>query len=150
MKKAVFLISLFTISFAVLAGITSYQKELTGEQDSADVGSTAYIAKYRDCIGPEDFPSNLVLEETALTGVTSHGSSKLDAEVKKYGKALEEAIKNLNHIEAHNHIHQEFQRSLYKLGQTGLAQHQRLYYLETLRLCYKSDKALNLLSAGNL
>src|SRR5690606_18448289 len=95
------------------------------------------------------FPRNLVLEK-AVTDGNSQGTTKLELEIEKYGKGLEEAVNNLNHIEAHNHIHGEFQRSLDKLGKAGLTHQQRLYYLETMRLCYESDKALNIREVGNL
>jgi len=149
MKKVLFLIALFVISFAVLGGITNYQMQLTDEHTSVDGRPTAYIAKYRDCINLEDFPRNLVLEK-AVPERISQGPTKMEAEINKFGKGLEEAVNNLNHIEAHNHIHREFHRSLKKFGQAGLTHQQRLYYLETMRLCYESDKALNLRKVGNL
>ena len=149
MKKVLFLFSLFAISFAVLGGIGKLGTELADEPISGDGRPTAYIAKYRDCIDLDDFPKNPVLEIT-VTDLTSHDSSELGSEIKKYRKGLEEAVKNLNHIEAHHHIHREFQGSLSKLGQVGLSQQQRIYYLETMRLCFESDKALNLQKVGNL
>lgn len=142
MKKVVVLMAGFALCYAVLGGFNP--KQAGWEFDffsSTDRNENPnYVAKYRDCITLEDFPHGLVMDKRETERV-QNGRQEALAE---YSRQLGATLRNLNHLEAHNHIHQEFQRSRERLLQPGLKEAQRIFQIQIMNLCYERDKALNL------
>ncbi len=149
MKKILLLTSLLAGAFAVLGGIDAFHGE-RGVDDttvSNDGTPAIYAAKYKDCIGKEDFPESLASDE----GTNNDWDiQKVDNSLAKYKSSMETATKNLNYIDAHNFIHQEFLRSKDYLLNRELSEIQKHYHREVMRMCYDTDKALNLGSASRL
>ncbi|WP_108423752.1 hypothetical protein [Flagellimonas amoyensis] len=149
MKKILLLASLLTGAFAVLGGIDAIHGE-RGVNDttvSNDSTPTNYAAKYKDCIGQGDFPESYVPD----AGTDNDWDmKKVDNSLAKYKISMETVTKNLNYIDAHNFIHQEFLRSKDYLQNRELSEIQKHYHEEVMRICYDTDKALNLGSASRL
>lgn len=152
MKKILLLTSLLASAFAVLGGIDVFhgEREDSDTKTSNDEVSTVYAAKYKDCIDKGDFPENFVSEAGKEMAKNDWDFKKVNSSIIKYKKSMDATIKNLNYIDAHNFIHQEFQRSSNLLLNSELSEIQKHYHREILQLCYDSDKALNLGSASTL
>lgn len=152
MKKILLLTSLFAGAFAVLGSIGALHGEKGVDTISAenDEVSTAYSAKYKDCIAKEDFTESLLPGTDNKVEKSDWDLKKVNSSIAKYSKSMNATIKNLNYIDAHNYIHQEFQRSRNSVQNSGLSDIQKHYHREIMRICYNSDKALNLGSAGRL
>lgn len=146
MKKVLFLIVGFALGYAVLGGFEptrqNWDFDFFSSNDQRD--SSAYVAKYRDCIAVEDFPPVQGMETFQGKGDTSRKTMGHQGAVAEYARQMGATLRNLNHLDAHNHIHQEFQRSKDSLLQPGLGEAQRLYHLQIMDLCFENDKALNL------
>lgn len=152
MKKILLLTSLFAGAFAILGGIGALHGErgVNETRVSNDEVSTAYTAKYKDCISKGDFPESFVSEAGKEMAKSDWDIKKVNISITKYKKSMDATTKNLNYIDAHNYIHQEFQRSNKYLLDSELSEIQKQYHREIMRICYDSDKALNLGSAGRL
>lgn len=148
MKKLLFLVSLFASAFAVLGSINTFHEERRG--NVIDNSTKIYAAKYEDCIDKTDFPVDFVSDNKDKENNSDWDIKKVDNCINKYGNSIEATIKNLNHIDAHNYIHQEFNRSKNAILAHELSDIQIHYHREVMRICYASDKALNLGSAGRL
>lgn len=152
MKKVLLLTSLLAGAFAVLGGIDAFHGE-RGVDDatvSNDGTPTIYAAKYKDCIVQEDFPEGHVSDASNGGANNDWDIQKVDNSLAKYKISMETATKNLNYIDAHNFIHQEFLRSKDYLLNRELSEIQKHYHREVMRICYDTDKALNLGSASRL
>src|SRR5690606_33430076 len=126
MKKILFLLVLSISGSAVIWGLNGQINEMKDSGSQAkEEESTAYVAKYRDCIAQGDFPMGMALERPM-------DGAELGPEIEKYGASLRQVIDNLNYIEAHNHIHQEFQHYVSKLEHPALTPSQRDQYLKIL------------------
>ena len=152
MRKVLFLITVFVLGYAGLGGFDSYQYQwgFDGFSSSDETDSATYVAKYRDCIDLGDIPNGMAQKTNLHKNEPSQEFIKQGAAMAEYGKHLKATLRNLNYLDAHNHIHQEFQRSKNRLLQPGLRDSQRYYYMEIMNLCYESDKALNLGTARQL
>jgi len=151
MRKVLFLFAVFALGYAVLGGFEGYQNPWDFDSFSGDrMDSAAYIAKYRDCIDQGSFPEGLLSETSQVKKQTSGELNEQSTAMAVYAKELEATLRNLSHLEAHNHIHQEFKRSLDRLLHPGLGDSQKQYYREVMKLCYESDRALNLGTARQL
>jgi|SRR5690606_26208225 len=152
MKKVVILISVFTVGYAVLGGFGSLQelRAIDTVSNGQDTESATYVAKYRDCIALGDFPGDMAWDRSQLDHVPSKEIVRLSTAIADYGRHLSTNLRNMSYIDAHNHIHQEFQRTRASLLQDGLGDSQKYYFLEIMQLCYENDKALNLGTARHL
>ncbi len=152
MKKIILLTSLLAGAFAILGGIDAFhgEREVVDTAVSNDGMSTIYAAKYKDCIDQEDFPENYASEANNGEAHNEWDIEKVENSLVKYKISMETATKNLNYIDAHNFIHQEFQRSKGYLQNKELSEVQEHYHRKIMQICYDNDKALNLGSASRL
>ncbi|MEM6895311.1 MAG: hypothetical protein AAF554_16565 [Bacteroidota bacterium] len=104
------------------------------------------IYKYQDCITQEKHakgnlqhvfggtPQPLSLQERA----------RLDIQIGKYKTTLDFILDNLNTIDAHHYLHEEYERYHTLLLQPQNSSVRLYYYAEILETCYAKDQALNL------
>lgn len=153
MKKILLLTSLLAGAFAVVGGIDAFHGE-RGVNDTtvSNNGTTSaiYAAKYKDCIGKEDFPESYASDDHNEWTNNDWDIKKVDNSLARYKASLETATKNLNYIDAHNFIHQEFLRSKGYLLNKELSEREKHYHRKVMRICYDTDKALNLGSVNRL
>ena len=76
--------------------------------------------------------------------------TKVNESAKKYGKSLDSTLKNLSTVDAHDFIHQAFQKAKNAIGNKDISDIQKHYHFEIMRICYDSDKSLNQNTAGRL
>ena len=152
MKKLLFSSMLLASAFAVLGGMNALH-EIKGIGDTEKIEqniSNNYSAKYKDCISQTDFPQNYQFPVDLPSSKRDWNTLKVDASLKRYGQTLDSTIRNLNSIDAHNFIHQEFQRSKAIFQNKDISDIRKYYHCEIMRMCYDSDRFLNLGSAGQL
>jgi hypothetical protein len=143
---------LLASAFAVVRGINVFDQLENGQniQGIHQGNLTNYSAKYRDCILEKDLPKGFSRELDNDSKRTDWDTHKINVSLKKYGQSLDSTLKNLSTIDAHNFIHKEFERSKNSLLKEDLTEIRKYYHLEIMRICYDSDKSLNLGSAGRL
>jgi len=56
----------------------------------------------------------------------------------------------LSTVDAHDFIHQAFQKAKNAIGNKDISDIQKHYHFEIMRICYDSDKSLNQNAAGRL
>ena len=152
MKKLLFSSMLLASAFAVLGGINVFDEIENGKSIKGMDRSilTNYSAKYKDCILEKDLPEDFQREVYNNSQKTDWDTKKVNASIKKYSKSLDSTLKNLSSIDAHDFIHKEFERSKNSILKDDLTEIRKHYHLEIMRICYDSDKTLNLGSAGRL
>jgi hypothetical protein len=152
MKKLLFSSMLLASAFAVLGSMNAF-RAIGKFDDSKSINktiSTNYSAKYQDCISHDDFPQDFKSIANHPNNSWDWSTLKVDASLKRYHSSLDSTIRNLNSIDAHNFIHQEFERSKSMLGNENLSEIRKYYHCEIMRMCHDSDRSLNLGSAGQL
>lgn len=151
MKKLLISSILALGAFALTGAINAFQKgKATTTYSSFDQNvDSLYSAKYQDCITLRDFPEG-ALGDKNLIIENEWDLMKVNTFINRYGQSLDSTIKNLNAIDAHDFLHQEFERSKNTLKNnpdlTWIRMH---YHREIMRICYDHDKSLNLGSGNN-
>ncbi|MEC7265005.1 MAG: hypothetical protein VXW38_14795, partial [Bacteroidota bacterium] len=125
-------------------------KGIGGAEKTGENISTNYSAKYEDCISQVELPKIFQFPIDQLNNKRDWNIIKVDASLKRYGKSLDSTIRSLNYIDAHNFIHQEFQRSKDAFLNNDVSDIKKYYHCEIMRMCYNSDRLLNLGSDGQL
>lgn len=152
MKKFLYSFLLVACTFVVL-GSTNIFQMLHLNRDGLDPiqkVSTNYSPKYKDCIGANDFPLDFESKFVVLSPVQDWDVIKVNASIQKFHNSLDSTLKNLSSIDAHNYIHKEFERSKILLQRNDLTEIRRYYHCEIMRICYDSDRELNIGSMGQL
>ncbi|RIV46838.1 hypothetical protein [Flagellimonas pelagia] len=152
MKKILFSFMLLAGIFAVIGGMNALD-EIKGIGDTEKIKqniSTNYSAKYKDCISQESFPQSFHFPVDLPDSNRDWNTLKVDASLNRYGQTLDSTIRNLNSIDAHNFIHEEFQRSKDIFESKDISDIRKYYHCEIMRMCYDSDRFLNLGSASQL
>ncbi len=146
MKKLIVL-SIFASGALALWGTTNgFQKnELTAHYSNASNNADSlYATKYKDCITQSDFPEGSFTDNN-VTIENDWDLLKVNASINRYGQSLDLTIKSLNAIDAHNFLHQEFERSKNVItNSSNLSWIRKHYHQEIMRICYDNDKSLNL------
>ena len=149
--KKLFISSLLVLgAFALWGPINAFQKRnVTATYSSFDHNvDSLYSAKYQDCIMLSDFPEGTFAGD-ALTIESDWDLMKVNSSINRYSQSLDSTIKSLNTIDAHNFLHQEFERSKNTIiNSKDLSWIRKHYYREIMRICYDNDRALNL-GSGN-
>lgn len=148
MKKLLFSSMLLASAFAVVGGINVFDQAENGQNIQGIL--TNYSAKYEDCILEKDLPKDFLWEPENKSKKIDWDTHKINVSLKKYGQSLDSTLKNLSSIDAHNFIHKEFERSKNSLLKEDLTEIRKYYHLEIMRICYDSDRLLNVGSAGRL
>ncbi|MER3374401.1 MAG: hypothetical protein RIM83_07155 [Allomuricauda sp.] len=151
MKKMVILCLLASGAFAAWGITNAFQRVgLTATYSTADQNADSlYATKYKDCITLGDFPEGTLANDNLIIE-NDWDLLKVNASINRYGQSLDLTIKNLNAIDAHNFLHQEFERSKNVMSNSGDLSWIRVHYhREIMRICYDNDKSLNLDSRNN-
>lgn len=75
---------------------------------------------------------------------------KVNSSIQRFRLSMDSTLKNLSSIDAHNFIHKEFERSKTLLQEENLTEIRRYYHCEIMRICFDSDRQLNIGSIGQL
>ena len=155
MKKIVITSVLLATVFIVLGGMDAFQRMerigFVSKVDSNIQVDTIYAVKYDDCIMESDFPNGYPLYSKQLKNEdVDWYFTKVNESAKKYGKSLDSTLKNLSTVDAHDFIHQAFQKAKNAIGNKDISDIQKHYHFEIMRICYDSDKSLNQNAAGRL
>ena len=104
------------------------------------------IYKYQDCITQEKHtkgnPQHLLGSSTRPLSLQER--ARLDIHIGKYKTTLDSILHNLNTIDAHHYLHEEYDRYYTLLVQPQNSPVRLYYYAEILDTCYVKDQALNL------
>lgn len=157
MKKLLFTSVLLATVFVVLSSMDVFQKmegiNVASETNSkADITPTSvHVVKYVDCITENDLPEGYAIY---THDISNHHSDwdimKVNESIEKYAKSLDSTLKNLNTVDAHEFIHQAFEKSKNVVKNEDISDIQKHYHGEIMRLCYTRDKQLNQNKAGIL
>ncbi|MEL6975080.1 MAG: hypothetical protein AAGL29_06750 [Bacteroidota bacterium] len=104
------------------------------------------IYKYEDCITHETHAKGnlqMMLDVKALP-LSFQERERLDMRLGKYKTTLDSILDNLNTIDAHHYLHEEYDRYHTMLLQPQNSSVRLYYYAEILETCYAKDQALNL------
>lgn len=155
MKKLSFTSAILVILFIVMGSMNAFQKieRISFESKAVNnlpIDGEATI-KYNDCITEIDSPDELHGHARKLHDQYLDSSlSKIDVCVKKFGKSMDSTLKNLSTVDAHEYIHQSFEKSKNTIAGNNISDIQKYYHLEIMRICYERDKSLNHNSVGRL
>nr|WP_297782624.1 hypothetical protein [uncultured Allomuricauda sp.] len=146
MKKIVFTSILLATVFIVLGGMNAFQKieslNFASKSDS-NMEEPVYTVKYNDFITEVDFPDGYSLDTMEATNHVDWNFLKVNESVKKYGNSLDSTLKNLNTLDAHNFIHQAFNKAKSAVSKSDISDIQKYYHCEIMRVCYDRDRSLN-------
>lgn len=155
MKKLLLTSAILATLFIVMGSMHAFKKmndvRLSSKPD-ADLpfGGQSSI-KYNDCITDADLPTELHGHIQKLYELQLDSSiSKIDASIKKFGRSMDATLKNLSTVDAHEYIHQSFEKSKHIIANKDISDLQKYYHLEIMRICYERDKSLNHNAAGML
>lgn len=152
MKKFLCLGILTGGTFVILAGVNLYNHFYhtpTGTYQNEKV-TTNYVIKYNDCITQEDFPFDLDDSKNQIELGHDWDLLKVNSSIQRFRHSMDSTLKNLSSIDAHNFIHKEFERSKTLLQEENLTEIRRYYHCEIMRICFDSDRQLNIGSIGQL
>ncbi|MEZ4811488.1 MAG: hypothetical protein R2819_14105 [Allomuricauda sp.] len=143
MKKLIYPIIFIAGVFVLWAPMNAFQDRNLFKMASVSRGEAVqdYSAKYKDCISKDSFSSQNTLQ------INSLDYQKVGDALKKYEQTLVYTLKNLSSIDAHNFLHQEFQRSKDTVFNQDLSELQLYYHNEIMRICFEKDRLLNLSSS---
>lgn len=148
MKKILLPSVIMASLFIVMGNMNAFQKMeqfgfITKSNSTIKDGATPK-AKYHDCISEEDFPVDyqLYTQKTANQEL-DWDIIKVNKSLKKHRDSMENTLKNLSSIDAHNFLHHTFQKSKAALANKNISGIQKHYHFEIMRFCYESDKSLN-------
>ncbi|WP_318311881.1 hypothetical protein [Flagellimonas crocea] len=148
MKKFVFTLILFATVCVVLGSIKAFDTieefNFISKSNPTVQGNSVQPVKYHDCITENDFPDGYLLYTHEITNQDSHWDIlKVNESVKKYGHSLDSTVKNLSTVDAHNFIHQAFQKAKNIVAEDSISDIQKHYQGEIMRICYDRDRYLN-------
>ena len=156
MKKIVITSILLATVFIVLGGMDAFQRikdiNFVSKGNSNIQMNTNYTVKYDDCITKKDFSAIIYSEDAAkkTDPYINRNLIKVDESAKEFAKSLNLTLKDLSTVDAHDFIHQTFQKAKSAIGNKDISDIQKHYYFEIMRICYDSDKSLNQNTAGRL
>nr|WP_299339050.1 hypothetical protein [Allomuricauda sp.] len=145
MKKLSFVLLAITAGCILLLGMGS-----KGEINS--LGKTIYInpqtdsdysAKYKECISARDVLDLGEVEQEYLEHIPEKLIQEINQHISDYETSMESTINSLNTIDAHNFLHDEYQRCRNLYSQQGQSELKKYYYLKIMLSCYAWDKQLN-------
>lgn len=152
MKKflcfGVFVGSIFTV-LAVTNLYHIFKQSRNTEQPNEKV-TTNYVVKYSDCITHDDFPFAPDDFQITLGLEQDWDMLKVNSSLQRFRHSMDSTLKNLSSIDAHNFIHKEFERNKAQLQTENLTEIRRYYHCEIMRICFDSDRQLNIGSIGQL
>ncbi len=148
MKKLLLTSILLAIVFITLSAMNAFQEmqgiDFTSKTNSKEQMESVYVVKYDDCITENDFPEGYLVSKNENTGQdVDWNIMKVNQSIKKYRKSLDSTLKNLNTVDAHDFIHQTFQKAKSSMANDDISDIQRHYLSGIMRICYDSDKHLN-------
>jgi len=152
MKKLLLTSVLLATVFTVLSNMNVFQKmEAINVTETNSNVSATHSVKYDDCITEDDFPESYLLYTHDITDQHSDWEiMKVNESIQKYVKSLDSTIKNLNTVDAHEFIHQAFQKSKNAVETENISSIQKHYHGEIMRICHSRDKQLNQNKVGIL
>ena len=155
MKKLLLTSILLTTVFIVIGGMNALDKIQgihAASNDKVNNQTTSFQSpKYDDCITKRNFPDGFLLYTHELTNPQANWDiEKVNESVQKYGKSLDSTIKNLSTVDAHEFIHQTFNKAKSALATDSISDIKKHYHAEMMKLCYTRDKLLNQNTVGVL
>ncbi|WP_437398061.1 hypothetical protein [Flagellimonas lutimaris] len=155
MKNIVITSILLATLFIVMGGMDVFQRmeriSFVSKADSNILVDTIYAVKYDDCIKESDFPNGYPLHSEQMKSEDEDWYfTKVNESARKYGKSLDSTLKNLSTVDAHDFIHQTFQKAKNAITDNDISEIQKHYHCEIMRICYDSDRSLNQSSVGRL
>lgn len=154
MKKMLLASVLLVTVFVLLGGINAFQRNetlnFTFKANSNIPLDTVYAVKYDDCIKESDYPIDYFTHSKEVKGHIDWSIKKVNESVSKFGESIDSTLKNLNTVDAHEFIHQTFQKAKNALTDTSISDIQKYYQCEIMRICHDSDRSLNGNTVGRL
>ncbi|MBO0329029.1 hypothetical protein [[Muricauda] lutisoli] len=111
---------------------------------------TIYAVKYDDCIKESDFPIDYSMHSKEVKDHVDWSIKKVNESVNRFGESMNSTLKNLNTVDAHEFIHQTFQKAKSAFTDNAISDIQKHYQCEIMRICYDSDRSLNGNTVGRL
>ncbi|TAI49643.1 hypothetical protein [Flagellimonas allohymeniacidonis] len=105
-----------------------------------------YDAKYRECITSEDLFQLSENKKQYIKETPKKLVKEIDQHVADYETSMESTVNSLNTIDAHNFLHDEYNRCRSLLLKNRQSKLKKYYYLKIMASCYEWDKKLNLSS----
>lgn len=148
MKKLSLVLVVITLGCVLL--VSMGLKDDMGYTDKTSLNlsrvESDYDAKYKECISAKDVSDLIGAEAEYVNHLPGEIITEISKHVADYEASMESTINGLNTIDAHNFLHDEYQRCRTLYSQKGQSKLKKYYYLKIMRSCYVRDKKLNLSS----
>ncbi len=152
MKKSIFplcflaMIGVGILSMNSFSGKTSFSNVFADGKNSV----SEYSVKYSDCISEMNFSDFDDYDLDKPFPKKPDMIKEINRFLKEYEVSLDATVKNLNAIDAHEFLHNEFERCENKIRKNLRSEIQLYYNFHVMKMCYEKDKYLNLDSNKNL
>lgn len=156
MKKILLSSVIMASLFIVMGSMNAFQKmeqlSFISKSNATFKGESTPKPKYHDCISEEDFPEDYFLYTKKITDQQLDWDIiKVNKCLENYRESMESTLQNLSAIDAHDFIHQAFQKSKAAIiNNKDTSKIQKHYHFEIMRICFDSDQSLNQNAAGRL
>ncbi|MBS9461771.1 hypothetical protein KIM67_05070 [Flagellimonas sp. 389] len=152
MKKVVFSFCFVT---TVCIGLLSMDSLPDGISFSHTFNSknnklSEYDTKYSDCLHETDLSQFSSVDVNQLLKEQPILLKEMNRCLDQYKNTLNNTIKNLNTLDSHEFIHNEYRRSKDKISTNALSEIKTYYHFGIMRICYEKDKDLNLISGDSI
>ncbi|AEM69698.1 hypothetical protein Murru_0648 [Allomuricauda ruestringensis DSM 13258] len=143
MKRLLLTSVLLASVFITLSGMNAFQKMEDINFNSKEQMESVYAVKYDDCITESDFPEGYLSINQDADQDVDWNIMKVNQSINKYRKSLESTLKNLSTVDAHDFIHQTFQKAKSSMENDNTSEIQKHYFSGIMWICYDKDKDLN-------
>ncbi|MEO9511940.1 MAG: hypothetical protein ABJN84_11320 [Flavobacteriaceae bacterium] len=145
MKKTTFLFGLIIL---IVLGLTVEKLFPNGLSFSSGLGVTKsnhtdLHKKYADCIQEANFLTHVNHELREYPIEQKEVLDVLLKNLERYQRSLDFTVKNLNTIDAHEFLHNEFEKSKRLIQKDKTSEIQGFYFSKAMEICYSLDKSLN-------
>ncbi|WP_420320176.1 hypothetical protein [Flagellimonas sp.] len=152
MKKIILPFCLIALISIALLSMNKFSPKInfSGATDTEKSENPEHQIKYSDCIDmgsmyvlDSENPYMQMIQQNELYG-------EINQCLRKYQQSLDSTIKNLNSIDAHEFLHNEFERCKNQIDSDSLSAIKVFYHKGIMEICYDRDKKLNSISTENI
>ncbi|MGW9687194.1 hypothetical protein [Flagellimonas sp. 2504JD1-5] len=152
MKKIILPFCLIALISIALLSMNKFSPKInfSGATDAEKSENPERQIKYSDCIDmvaismfDSEGPDMQLIQQNGLY-------DEINQCLKKYQRSLDSTIKNLSTIDAHEFLHNEFERCKNQIDSDSLSAIKVFYHKGIMEICYDRDKRLNSISTENV
>ncbi|WP_420604279.1 hypothetical protein [Flagellimonas sp.] len=135
----IILVSIGLLSMNSFPPKVNLSKAFKFEKENASKQAT----KYADCINEADFSR---FDSIGLNKPSLHKDvlfNEINICLEKYRQSLDSTVKNLSTIDAHEFLHNEYDRCKTIVDKGSVSEIKAYYHKGIMQICYDRDKSLN-------